>query len=663
MKKMNFRTKLLILGATVSIIPVAINLISTWYTNRTFIKVASDTSMKLADADLEHIVSTLHLMVSAQNDLALEMVQSALKVSQYILDQKGRVTISSDETLSWNAINQFTKISSPVDLPRMEVGGEWLGENREMKIPSLVVDKTRELSVETCTIFQRMNSQGDMVRVCTNVEGSDGKRAIGTYIPAINPDGSHNPVISTVLRKEIFQGRAFVVNAWYLTAYKPILDDAGEVMGILYVGIKQNTVARYLLNKISEIRVGLSGQVKIMNSKGEYVIPEKGKKGGDSGWDASDADGRRYIQEIIKSAVKLKDGEILTYRYSTTVEPHQSGTEGSSARRNLYKIKYCKGWDWIIMAGSFEDEFMMSRDKISEVGRDILDQLLFISIAIVLMAIIFSLLFTRKLNGQLRYIAVRFKENSEEISHVSDQFATSSDEMIKGALQQASSIEETSASLTQLTSMTRQNADNARQVNLLMKRTESVVIAAGNSIKELTSSMQEIRKAGEETSNIIKTIDQIAFQTNLLALNAAVEAARAGEAGAGFAVVADEVRNLAMRVAQAARNTSELIQGSSEKINIGVLIVEKTNRAFQMVEENAGKVAILVEEISAASSEQANGIEQIGESVSQMSSVTEENADNSENMAAASEDLKEQASEMLKIVDELNELAGNSRSL
>lgn len=663
MKKMNFRTKLLILGVTVSIIPVAINLISTWYTNRTFVKVASDTSMKLADADLEHIVSTLHLMVSAQNDLALEMVQSALKVSQYILDQKGRVTISSDETLSWNAINQFTKKSSPVDLPRMKVGGEWLGENRDMKSPSLIVDKTRELSVETCTIFQRMNSQGDMVRVCTNVEGSDGKRAIGTYIPAINPDGSHNPVISTVLKREIFQGRAFVVNAWYLTAYKPILDDAGEVIGILYVGIEQNRVARSLLNKIAEIRVGLSGQVKIVNSKGEYVIPEKGKKAGDSGWDASDGDGRRYIQEIIKSAVKLKDGEILTYRYPTTVEPDQIGTEGSSARINLYKIKYCKGWDWIIMAGSFEDEFMMSRDKISEVGRDILDQLLFISIAIVLMAIIFSILFTRRLNGQLNYIAVRFKENSEEINNVSEQFATSSDEMTKGALQQTASIEETSASLTQLTAMTRQNADNASQVNLLMKRTDSVVIAAGSSIKELTSSMQEIRKAGEETSNIIKTIDQIAFQTNLLALNAAVEAARAGKAGVGFAVVADEVRNLAMRVAEAARNTSELIQGSSEKINIGVSIVEKTNRAFQMVEKNAGKVAILVEEISAASSEQANGIEQIGESVSQMSSVTEESADNAENMAAASEDLKEQASEMLKIVDELNELAGNSRSL
>ncbi|MBF0203126.1 MAG: Cache 3/Cache 2 fusion domain-containing protein [Desulfamplus sp.] len=655
MKQMTFRTRLLIFGITVSIIPVAINLFFTWSTNRTFIKVASEESIKLADADLEHIVSNVYAMGVAHNGLALEMVKNALKLSQYILDQTGKVNLLHDKTVSWNAINQFTKQATIVELPIMTVGGNWLEQNRDMKRYSLIVDKTRELSIETCTIFQRMNKAGDMLRICTNVENNDGTRAIGTFIPAINPDGSNNPVVSTVLKKETFHGRAFVVNAWYLTAYEPIMDDAGDVIGILYVGIKQNTIAEALVTQIADITTGVSGQVKIINSKGEYIVPEKGKAAGESEWEALDADGQKYIQEIIKKSLDLKASEILTYRYNDVKESQEKRTK-------LYKIKYSKSWDWIIMAGSFEDEFMTSRDKIAEVGKDTIQQIILISIAIVVLAIVFCIFFTVRLNEQLRYISARFRENSEEIASVSDQFAVASDEMTKGAVKQSSSIQETSASLTEITSMTRQNAENARQVNSLMKKTETVVIEAGTSIQDLTRSINEIRKAGEETSNIIKTIDQIAFQTNLLALNAAVEAARAGEAGTGFAVVADEVRRLSMQATEAARNTARLIEGSTEKISVGAAIVDKTNSAFQLVEKNAGKVAILVEEITDASTEQANSIEHINQSVSQMGSVTEQNAENAENTAAASEDLKKHADEMLQIVDELTQLVGNTRN-
>ncbi|MCU0583737.1 MAG: methyl-accepting chemotaxis protein, partial [Syntrophales bacterium] len=138
---------------------------------------------------------------------------------------------------------------------------------------------------------------------------------------------------------------------------------------------------------------------------------------------------------------------------------------------------------------------------------------------------------------------------------------------------------------------------------------------------ELTQSMEDISKASDETSKIIKTIDEIAFQTNLLALNAAVEAARAGEAGAGFAVVANEVRNLAMRAAEAAKNTSVLIEGTVKKVREGSELVERTGGAFAEVSRSAAKVADLVAEIAAASSEQAQGIDQINKAVAEMDKV------------------------------------------
>jgi methyl-accepting chemotaxis protein len=165
--------------------------------------------------------------------------------------------------------------------------------------------------------------------------------------------------------------------------------------------------------------------------------------------------------------------------------------------------------------------------------------------------------------------------------------------------------------------------------------------------------MAEISKASEETSKIIKTIDEIAFQTNLLALNAAVEAARAGESGAGFAVVADEVRNLAMRAANAAKDTAALIEGTVKKVNDGSKLVSSTNEAFMKVAESSGKVGTLVAEIAQASKEQSNGIEQVNLAITQMDKVVQQNAANAEESASASEEMSAQAEQLKEYVEDL----------
>lgn len=214
------------------------------------------------------------------------------------------------------------------------------------------------------------------------------------------------------------------------------------------------------------------------------------------------------------------------------------------------------------------------------------------------------------------------------------QIIIASQQMAEGASEQAASIEETSSSLEEMSSMTRQNADNSIQANNLMKDATQVVARANGFMTELIKSMGEISKASEETSRIIKTIDAIAFQTNLLALNAAVEAARAGEAGAGFAVVADEVRNLAMRSAEAAKNTADLIEGTVKKVKEGSELVTRTNEAYSEVAVSSAKVGELVGEIAAASTEQAQGIEQINKAVAEMDKVIQQNAANAEELAA-----------------------------
>jgi methyl-accepting chemotaxis protein len=283
-----------------------------------------------------------------------------------------------------------------------------------------------------------------------------------------------------------------------------------------------------------------------------------------------------------------------------------------------------------------------------------------LSVVAMILGIGTALFVARGITCPLKKAISELTEGADHVAAASGQVSSSSQSLADGASVQAASIEETSSSLEEMSSMTKQNADNASLADSLMKESKAMVSRANTSMSELNQSMKDISKASDETSKIIKTIDEIAFQTNLLALNAAVEAARAGEAGAGFAVVANEVRNLAMRAADAAKNTSSLIEGTVKNIKEGSALVQRTNEAFSEVNKSAEKVAGLVSEIAAASEEQAQGIGQIGKAVAEMDKVTQQNAANAEESASASEEMSAQAEQMKKITLELASLVGGS---
>ena len=282
---------------------------------------------------------------------------------------------------------------------------------------------------------------------------------------------------------------------------------------------------------------------------------------------------------------------------------------------------------------------------------------MFIGVAV---ALSLGILISRSINNSLRRIASTLGAGAEQTASAAGQVSQSSQSMAEGASEQASSLEETSASLEEMTSMTKQNAENANQASNLMALAKETVGDMARATEEMSKAITEIKSSSDETAKIIKTIDEIAFQTNLLALNAAVEAARAGDAGKGFAVVAEEVRNLAQRSAEAARNTAEMIAGSVKNADNGVQVTDRVSEALKHTVTNSEKVAQLVAEIAAASNEQAQGIEQINTAVAQMDQVTQSNAANSEESASASEELSAQAEEMQRMVMELVTMVGGN---
>ncbi len=285
-----------------------------------------------------------------------------------------------------------------------------------------------------------------------------------------------------------------------------------------------------------------------------------------------------------------------------------------------------------------------------------------ISILAAILGIILAIVIGRGISKPINRIVDKLTEGAEQVGSASEQVSGSSQSLAEGASEQASSLEETSASLEEMSSMTRQNADNAKQANSLSTDASTGANKGMSAMEQMSNAIQGIKKSSDETAKIIKVIDEIAFQTNLLALNAAVEAARAGEAGKGFAVVAEEVRNLAMRSAEAAKNTSSLIEGSQKSADDGVRSSEELMGIFKDVADGIKKVTDLVSEVAAASDEQAQGIEQVNTATSQMDQVTQQNAANAEESSAASQELSAQAQQMQQIVRDLSGIVNGNNA-
>jgi methyl-accepting chemotaxis protein len=314
-----------------------------------------------------------------------------------------------------------------------------------------------------------------------------------------------------------------------------------------------------------------------------------------------------------------------------------------------------------------ERNIMGSRQELAKKTASSTENLIVIGTLLTLfIALVISYILTRSITRPFKEIFQGLKSFSllelhdvqSQFGHITDSLNQSgqlvneaSQEIADGANVQAASLQQTAASMEEISSMTRLNNSHANEANRLMKEADLLVNRTNQAMEELTLSMRAISDASDETVKIIKSIDEIAFQTNLLSLNASIEAARAGEQGAGFAIVAGEVRSLALRSAEAAHSTASLIEGNVSKIRAGSELVGKADEAFSEVANIASKVAKLVSEIAAASDEQTQGIEQINKALTEMEDVTQQNASSTQNLSEQAARLNDQVSIMLTILE------------
>jgi methyl-accepting chemotaxis protein len=250
--------------------------------------------------------------------------------------------------------------------------------------------------------------------------------------------------------------------------------------------------------------------------------------------------------------------------------------------------------------------------------------------------------------------------SADQVASAAEQISSGSQSLAQGTSEQASTLEEVASSLMELSSMAGQSASNAREAKGLSDGARAGTDEGVAAMHRLSEAMERIKASSDETAKIVKTIDEIAFQTNLLALNAAVEAARAGDAGKGFAVVAEEVRNLAMRSAEAAKNTAQLIEESVSNSEGGVALNSEVMAALKEIQQQVSQVSEVMDEIAAGAEHQSQGVEQINTAVEQMNQVTQQTAANAEESSSASEELTAQAEELRQMVEEYRISAATS---
>jgi len=308
---------------------------------------------------------------------------------------------------------------------------------------------------------------------------------------------------------------------------------------------------------------------------------------------------------------------------------------------------------WVIVSSALKEDILSSVNEMR-------NQFIIMSIVITGIALGTALLMSLRIARPIRGVVKGLTEGADQVSSASEQISRASQQVAQGANEQASGIEETSSSLEEIASMTKQSSNNAQEARIIGNEVGQIIKNVQSHMDQMGRAIAETTALSEETSKIIKTIDEIAFQTNLLALNAAVEAARAGEAGAGFSVVASEVRNLAMKALEAAKNTSHLIENTIKAVKKGNDLAQSTRVAFEEITTVAERHVKLTDEIAAASQEQAQGIEQVSATVAQMNRVTQSNAANAEESASASEELSAQVEQVNGMIQDLLAVVGGS---
>lgn len=611
--------------------------------NNASIKIAEDRATDDINANTRIITQMLNSFDAVQRSQinSLAGVFSHMTGSNFSLDAANTVPVGSTST------------------PALLANGTVV--NMDNALP----DAFTAASGAVATLFVRSGS--DFIRVATSLRNDKNERVLGTTL------ATSHPAYASINSGKPYVGNATLFGRSFITRYDPIMDSSNQVIGIRFVGLDFSASAQQIMKTISEIKIGKTGYFFAIQTQGDKAgfAPFHPTLQDKSLFDLKDSAGNYFIRDIIGQKTGM-----MRYMW-----PNAEGKEGEK----LTAFDYVPGWDWIIVGGTFAEEYTEETTSVISFYR---------TVGIIMLLIVGGILYyimreslskplaratnaaqtlsrgdltayirTRredeigKLLNAMNGIGHGLTEVIEQVRNSATFLARSSREIAAGTLDlstrtesQASALEETSAAMSELTDTVRKNSDSTNEAYRLASSTSSLAARGGDMSTAVMDNMNAIRTSSVKIVDIISLIDSIAFQTNILALNASVEAARAGEQGRGFAVVAGEVRTLSQRTTNAAAQISALIKDSVSKVENGYKLATDTENMMKEIVVAIDNVNRLISDINKASEEQSASIVQVNAAIGQMDEVTQRNAALVEESAAAAKNVEQETFGLVETV-------------
>lgn len=630
-RNMKLGAKLLTVGCLLTLLPLIIVGSVVLYQNQQMLEIATEESTKLAYADLDHMTKDVYAMCEIYDQELNGRLKSNLKMMQELINKAGGFSLGA-ETVSWSGINQFTKNASQKDLPKVLLGSQWIGQVTDANIPVTLVDKIGEFSGNTVsTIFQRMNSSGDMMQVATNMLTKEGSRAIGSFMPARLPDGTSNPVIQNILSGQTYYGRVLLMDEEYISGFTPVYDQSNNIIGAIFVGqsLKDASVLR---KAIIDMEVGKTGYVYVLDSKGHYVISDKGKRDGEYIWESRDDDGNLFIQEIVSKALSIKKGEITEVRY-----PWRNPGD-PAARMKVARIMYYQPYDWVIGVGSYLEEFYDSPVKISKVST----RMTAIGIGVTLLALltaVFVWIFTSRtianpivsIANTVRDIAAK-RDLTLEIPVVSQdevgRMAFELNNMIKLLRESFVLVGDSAGSVenhaNDVSKRAMANRERAESEEKRAREVQETVSDMGKTAFEVAGSSQAQSEAAirsnEKLRELVKSMATIAESTRSQTEDAGIATERVvamGETGAKVVSTAKKQGEEVYKVTEAMNNLAKAVEEMSQT---ALRSTEHGKQVLGAAQEGAKSVNATVEGMKAI----AESSDQISEIISVITEIAEQ---------------------------------------
>jgi methyl-accepting chemotaxis protein len=570
----SLRQQITALGTFSALLATVVVAILVLYNENRASKAVSDEVIGIMQDRLARTAEKTYSICRLSQELVQNSVDTSLKLGDSALKQAGGVQMGGGN-VSWDAVNQFTNERKTFNVPQWSLKGTPLRPDPSFDHTIPVIDEITKQTGETVTLFQRVDEAGDMLRIATTVKKGNGERAVGTYMPPVLRDGSPNEVVRTVLAGRTYRGRSYVVNAWYITAYEPLLSAKGDVIGMFYVGVKLESVSA-LRDAISEqARTGDHSSVAVYyghnsgNTKDTVVIPAVG---------IGSTTESKWLKTVLDKAPNLSEGTSGEWKVANTADETEA----------IIRYTYFRPWDWVIVVVGDSRDYAGASTLVREQFTRLLFQSTLGGMIALLIGGVAAFFISKRITNPVADLSINLTSSATQISSSAVHQQSNVTSLMASSNQIASAAKEISATsqellrtMVDIAEAAERTAGLAHEGRQGLKGMETSIQTLSTASASISGRLATIRTKAVRINSVVTAITKVADQTNLLSLNASIEAEKAGEAGAGFAVVAREIRRLADQSAIATLDIESIVEEMQEAVASGVTEMRQFSEAVQ----------------------------------------------------------------------------------